>query len=866
MMSAKLCCRRAIVGLGVALAGAVTGSITAGCGDDAPIVQASHGELTLEVDPNGPQIRVLRSGTEVWSTLRGGSLKTAQPPLVFAAVGVDTAKVEFSFGSFRFTDKVEAQRWTNINGLRQTTLTDDGKAIEFGLQADGKAAGLGRAAFVDGVDGQAFVQITLEAPDYGRISLGSTCAPNEHFVGLGGQSFNVDHRGQTVPLWVQEDGIGKEDLEDDNYAGIWFLSGRRHSTHTPMPMTLSSRGYAAVVDADARTIFALCSERDDAARFETWQPKLVFNLFVGGDTQARTAATVASAAGLQQALHQMLSWVGKPSKASMLLFAPWLDAIFGDANVRRVADRLRAEGIATSAIWTEDFRGGVQGGLGYALDEDWRFDAVLYPNIDQLAARLHSQGFAFLTYANTFLDIEGDVYKEATSSGYAIKDAAGAPFMFDSVTFRKSTLLDLTNPAGVTWAKGVLGEMLRDGADGWMADFAEWLPHEAKTASGVSGMIEHNRYPVQWAKLNFDMMGPAANPPRDRLWFMRAAWLHSQPYVQGLWAGDQQTDFNAGDGLQSVIPMGLGLGVTGFPYFSHDIGGYITQGAGVTPTTEELFYRWVTFGALTPIMRTHHGRDARANYQWEADAGSIAHMRRWTRLHMQLVPYLLGSSEAYARDSLPMFRLIALDFPDEAWAWDVRDQYLLGDRILVAPVMTAGATGRPVQLPKGTWMPLLGGPAVTAGSVPAMVAASKTEIPAFVPQGALLVLFPDGVETVLPAPASATTKTSASVGADREVWLWAGEASGATADVGQWNDEAGGAKGAVAQWKWSGRALGTARPVSATFNGAAVTVTVDGNDTVVNVVGDGDLNFAGGGALSIRRGSATAKVTVRLRG
>ena len=155
---------------------------------------------------------------------------------------------------------------------------------------------------------------------------------------------------------------------------------------------------------------------------------------------------------------------------------------------------------------------------------------------------------------------------------------------------------------------------------------------------------------------------------------------------------------------------------------------------------------------------------------------------------------------------------------------------------------------------------------MTAGSVPAMVAASRTEIPAFVPQGALLVLFPDGVETVLPAPAAATTKTAASVGADRQVWLWAGEATGATAHVGQWNDEAGAAKGAVAQWKWSGRALGTARPVAATFNGAAVSITVDGNDTVINVVGDGDLVFANGGTLSIRRGSAAAKVTVRLRG
>jgi alpha-glucosidase len=835
-----------------------------GCGDDAPVVQISQGDLTVEVDPNGPQISVWRGGTQVWTTLRGGAVKAGAPPLAFAAVGVDTAKTEFSFGSFRFTDRVETQRWAAV-GIRSAVVSSDGRTIEFGLQADGKAAGTGKVAFVDGAASKPYVQITLDSPDYGRVSLGATCADAEHFVGLGGQSFNVDHRGQTVPLWVQEDGIGKEDLEDDNYAGVWFLSGRRHSTHTPMPMTLSSRGYAAVVDADARTIFALCSERDDVARFETWQPKLQFNLFVGGDTQAVGATTVASGAGMQDALHQMLAWVGKPSKASMLMFAPWLDAIFGDANVKRVADRLRTEGIAASAIWTEDFRGGVQGALGYALDEDWRSDAVLYPNIDQLAARLHGQGYAFLTYTNTFLDMEGDVYNEATSSGYAIKDATGAPFMFDGVTFRKTTLLDLSNPAAVTWAKGVLGEMLRDGADGWMADFAEWLPHEAKLASGVDGMLEHNVYPVRWAKFNYEMLGPPANPPRDRLWFMRSAWLHAQPYVQGLWAGDQQTDFNAGDGMQSVIPMGLGLGVTGFPYFTHDIGGYITQGDGIVATTEELYYRWVTFGALTPIMRTHHGREAKSNFQWENNAGSVAHMRRWTRLHMQLVPYLMGSSEAYALTSMPLFRLIALQFPNEPWAWQARDQYLLGDRLLVAPVMTAGATSRTVQLPKGIWWPLLGGPAVTAGTAPALVQAARTEIPVFVPAGAMLVLFPDGVDTVLPAPAAPGVKTAASVGDDRDVWLWAGEASGPTGNAGQWHDEQGPAS-ATPQWKWSGRAAVAGRPTTATFKGAPVTITFDGNDAVINLVGDGDLVFAGGGTLSIQRGHAAAKVTVRLRG
>jgi sulfoquinovosidase len=839
--------------------------VGSGCGDNIHPVVISQGAVTIEVENTGPQIRILRGDATIWTTQRGGALTPDGAPLTFAAVGVDSAKVEELFGSFRFRDELRSQRWTNVDELRNVVVRPDNKGITFDLHGDGHDLGTGEALFVTpAAPAKPYIQIALSAPDYGRISLGATCTSGEHFVGLGGQSFDVDHRGQTVPLWVQEDGIGKDEVADDEYLGAWFFSGRRHSTHTPMPMALSSRGYATVIDSDARTIVALCSEREDLARFETWNSTFTMNLFIADDLNDDTTA-VASSVAVHDALHQMLSWVGKPAPASQLMFAPWLDAIFGDSNVKRVADRLRSEGIAASALWTEDFRGGVQGALGYELDEDWRSDPVLYPNISQLTSRLHGQGLAFLTYSNTFMDSKADIYTEGTTSGFCIHDSTGAPYLFDGVTFRKTTMLDLSSVTAVNWAKGVLSEMLRDGADGWMADYAEWLPYDAKLASGRSAKLDHNAYPVQWAKLNYELLGPPSNPQRDRLYFMRSAWLRSQPFVQTLWAGDQQTDFNKGDGMQSVIPMGLGLGVTGFPYFAHDIGGYVTQGEGVVPTTRELYFRWVTFGALSPGMRTHHGRDAKSNYQWENDAEAIAHMRRWTRFHMQLVPYLMGASATYQTDSDPIFRLIALDFPQEQWAWSARDQYLLGDRILVAPVMTAGATSRSVMLPTGTWLPLLGGAAQQGGATAVTIASPLAEIPAFVPQGALLVLWPDGVETVLAAPSSPTTKTAATVGADRDVIVWPGQASGATARVAQWNDNSGASRQATAQWRWTGRALTASAPTSATFNGGNVAVTTEGRDTVVRIVGDGTLSFAGGGELIIARGQANAKVTVRLR-
>jgi alpha-glucosidase (family GH31 glycosyl hydrolase) len=175
--------------------------------------------------------------------------------------------------------------------------------------------------------------------------------------------------------------------------------------------------------------------------------------------------------------------------------------------------------------------------------------------------------------------------------------------------------------------------------------------------------------------------------------------------------------------------------------------------------------------------------------------------------------------------------MIALDYPDEDWAWTTTDQYLLRDRILVAPIITQGATAREVKFPAGMWLPLFGGPPVSGTQ---MVTAPRTEIPAFVPAGAMLALYPDGVTTVLPAPND-----------DREVWLYPGNAA---------NPEHAKQDG----YTWKG---GSGTATSATFNGAPVTLTAG----AITVTGDGTLVLSDGGSLAIARGKPTARTFVKLR-
>jgi alpha-glucosidase len=830
-------------------------SCLAACGSDDPAEPAllHAGRLRVRIAPDPARLEIGLAaagagaddpGAVAWQTLDGARVADGEPPHVFAAVRTARATYEMAYGSFQILEP-EAGPWRGVESLADLRATSATTAT-FTLRGVGGVLGTGAVSIAADDDGDPrHVRVELIAAGDNRMSIAAPCAPGEHFLGLGGQSFAVDHRGQTVALWVQEDGIGKLDVPDDDYGGIWFLSGRRHSTHTPMPIATSSRGVTVAVDTDARAIAAVCSEGADVFRFETWEPRLDLQVFVGDDA--------AGSIGL------VTGWTGRPPVPPRFAFAPWLDAIYGQANVRRVADRLREVGAAVSVIWTEDWRGGADGDIGYALDEDWRVDRVLYPDFEGLAAGLHGAGFQLLAYHNTFLDTDADVHAEALGLGHSIHRADGTPYLFEGVKFRPTTLLDLSSPDAVAWAKAVYAESLALGVDGWMADYGEWLPADAVLDSGQSAELAHNRYPVEWARLNRELLADAtARDGRPRLTFMRAAWLGSQPLIDVLWAGDQQTDFSIGDGMPSVIPMMIGLGVTGFPYVGHDIAGYMSS--TTTPVSRELWFRWVTFGALSPVMRTHHGRSARENWGWESDPASTAHLVRWTRLHMKLVPYLESiAHRSHDSDGLGLVRPVALVWPDAGdWAWTTTDQYVLGDRILVAPVVTAGATARLVALPPGRFYPLLGGPGVDGGQA-VEVAAGLEDVPAFVAAGTLLLLYPDGVDTVVDAPADPAIVTSASIGGSRDLWLWPGTAGSREAQRRASEGPAG-----SPSYAWSPRPTSAPPPTAATWNGSPVSLVAGDGFVEVTLVGSGTLVFDGGGQLDAVDGEVSRTLRVRL--
>ncbi|MBL8914318.1 MAG: hypothetical protein JNM17_26670 [Archangium sp.] len=683
--------------------------------------------------PEAPKL----GGLSLVTTETSFSVKTTdQKTLVESAAGaavatrVGKARTEMQYGSWKFTDN--STPWNEGSKFSWTT-TSGTEALGQWKDANGNSVMALKAVST----GQGELALTYTATDTAtnRMSLSFKCEAADRFLGFGGQQDSVDHRGHTIAIWTSEPGIGKR-IEDDEYPELWMLVGTRHASSFGLPTWVSNRGYLGLVGTDARSVFEVCSKKEDVFRIEVWSNKFTLFLFEGSPPVAVSRATA--------------TVLGRPLRPPTMAFAPWVDAIYGPVEVRRVAALLRDNHVPVSAIWTEDFRGATDEATGYRLTEEWDIDRTLYPSAETLASELTDAGYSWQAYFNTFLVDDTRIIADARDGGHLVMSPDGGEYLYSGVSFKPTGMADLSKPATREWVKSYLRRALDIGFTGWMADYGEWLPHDAVLASGEDPMQAHNRYPREWARLNLEVLAERANDGVQRTFFSRAGYLGSNSVTPVVWAGDQRTSFQKDDGLYTVVPMGINFGFAGVSTYAHDIGGYQSNTNPVG--TKELYFRWTTLGALTPVMRTHHGIDARRNWHFDTDMETLQHFKRWAQFHIMLFPYLDAHSAEAEATGVPITRGLAMAFPREDAAWTISDEYLLGGALLVAPVVDEGATSRTVYVPSGDWVSWDGATRVT-GPTEITVAAPLTEIPLFVRAGACIPRLPARVETLVPAAA-----------------------------------------------------------------------------------------------------------------
>lgn len=683
----------------------------------------------LETQVGAASLRV-NYGTGEWQleqhghTLAGpGGCGDASPVQI---AGDGDPYVEYILGAFQFDMATVGWHGTVAGGTASVTEETDAVELRWTLVDD-----LGTAGVRFSVDDAGHVRVTMVADGSprGGIITWSEAGADTGYFGLGAQVAGLNLRGRAYPLWTQEQGIGKSDTP------FFPLENAIEASYAPMGVWHSSAGWSGVAATDAWLEIDL---RAPSATHLRSYGELPAMAVVFGETPRDQMIAVTEL-------------VGRIEPPAPWTFGPWNDAVGGPDRLHEVAESLREHGIPSSAIWSEDWIGGNEGPSGFRLSYAWAWDPETYPDLPGDITWLHDHGYAFLGYFNSFVVSTTDMWDEGVAGDYLIETADGGPYVFIDPAQRDASLVDLTNPAAVDWLKGYLTTAATDlGIDGWMADFSEWLPHDAILHNGEDAWVGHNRYAVLWQQANRDALtaAHAGGPATAEGWtfFARSGWastnLASASSTPTMWAGDQDTDWDRDDGLPSIIPIGAHLGLAGVAIYGSDIAGYSSFIA--TPTNKELFYRWTTIAALHPLMRTHHGSSECANWSFDRDSETVAHYRRWARIHTRLYPTYQALADEAVTLGLPITRHPWLVEPDARHLWDGEDAFFIGDDLLVLPVVEEGATNRQLELPGEGWWALFG--SGKAGN-PSMVAAPATELPVYVRGGTILPLLVEAVDS-----------------------------------------------------------------------------------------------------------------------
>ena len=506
------------------------------------------------------------------------------------------------------------------------------------------------------------------------VGLRFACTPEARFLGFGEQYEKIDHRGEAFPLWTSEQGIGRDPAHPSPY------SGDPWTTYFPVPFFLDPRGFGLAIDTEARVAVDLCQSDPAVYRFDVDDGgDALLHLYTGP-----TVADVVSAFTLRQ---------GRSSDPPLWATGGvWIGVQGGPDKVRGVVTKAVAASVPVAAVWVQDWIGRINLGGGlWDLQYHWTADNTLYPDLPGLIKGLHDGGVHFLGYFNPFVLPTKDQWAEAVAKNYLIHQPDGTPYS-TLISVFSASMVDLTNPDAVTWFQGFAKRALGDGMDGWMDDFGEWLPYDAVLAHG-DAPHEHNRYPSRWHQATLDLFNG------NQVNLTRSGWLGEGKSAQVVWAGDQQADWDPWDGLPTVVPAMISLGLAGIGWVTHDVAGF--SGG---PSTKELYLRWLELGAFTPILRTHEGLAADTNWRWDSDAETLAAFSRWARVHAALAATFVKLAAEHAQSGMPMVRALALGWPDDATAVEVADEYTIGEDLLVAPVLTQGAGARTVYFPSGHWV------------------------------------------------------------------------------------------------------------------------------------------------------------------
>ncbi|MCF0244559.1 MAG: alpha-xylosidase [Bacteroidaceae bacterium] len=365
--------------------------------------------------------------------------------------------------------------------------------------------------------------------------------------------------------------------------------------------------------------------------------------------------------------------VGRPEMPPLWSFGTWMSRItyFSEAEGREVAKKLRDNKIPSDVIHFDT------GWFGVDWQCDYEFAKDRFKDPEKMLKDLEKQGFHTCLWQLPYFTPGNRYFNELIDNDLYVHNQQGSSPYEDAV-------LDFTNPATVKWYQEKLAGLLKQGVGAIKVDFGEGAPLNGIYHNGRGGLYEHNLYPLRYNKAVSEITKTVTG---NRIIWARSAWAGSQRYPLH-WGGDAAT---TNTGMLGTMRSMLSIGLSGFSFWSHDIGGFVTS------SPENLFGRWLPFGFLTSHSRIH---GAPPTEPWLYPEKFMKLYRSAAEMKYKLMPYVYAQAKDCSERGLPMMRALFLEYPNDPGAWLIEDEYLFGKDLLVAPLLE-DTNSRNVYLPGG---------------------------------------------------------------------------------------------------------------------------------------------------------------------
>lgn len=492
-----------------------------------------------------------------------------------------------------------------------------------------------------------------------------TLGVGEQVYGLGERFQAFARNGQTVDMWNADCGT----CSDKGYKDV--------------PFFLTSKGYGVLVNSPAKVSFEIGTEQVMRAQFAVPGEDLDY-FFILGPTP-------------KEVLTRLGALAGRPALPPAWSFGLWLTTSFttqyDEATVQSFVDGMAERQIPLHVFHFDCF---------WMKAHHWcnfRWDEAAFPDPEGMLARLKAKGLHICVWINPYIAERSHLFDEGHSRGYLLKRPNGDVWQRPKWQAGMG-YVDFTNPDATRWFKGELRKLLRMGVDCFKTDFGEEIPTDVSYFDGSDPELMHNYYTYLYNKAVFELLEEERGRGEACV-FARSATATCQQFPVH-WGGDCYGNYES---MAESLRGGLSLALSGFGFWSHDIGGFESKASA------SVYKRWIGFGLLSSHSRLHGSTSYRVPWSYDEEACQV--LRHFTHLKCRLMPYLMAAAVQTHETGLPMLRAMLLEFPEDPTCKNLERQYLLGDGLLVAPVFHD--TRAEYYLPAGTWTHLLTGEARSGG-------------------------------------------------------------------------------------------------------------------------------------------------------